>query len=311
MSTKTDDLFEKVTANLIDLIENSTEKWNKPWTTMVVGTGLPTNFITKKAYQGFNTWALWLTAQAEGYEHHLWATYKQWQTVGGQVRKGEHGTVGVRWGVTYHCSTCRSKSQSYDGHEGHNVEKSVWATPFTVFNIAQVDGVELPEVIKPENTVERLAQVDAFIQASGANIQHRAGDRAYYTPGTNDIVLPLVEQFESQAGYYATILHELTHWSGDASRLGRDQRNVFGSERYAAEELVAEMGSALLQAHFGIEASEHIQAAAYIKGWLRVLKADAKNLYKAAKQAQEAATYLLGLQATETTTDAADELVAA
>lgn len=312
MTTKADELFETVAETLIAAIEGDTGTWSKPWQTVLSGSALPVNALTQKPYQGMNSLYFWMLQANHNYPEALWATYKQWSKLGKQVAKGQKGAKGIKWGVSYTCET-EGKRTGFQpcSNPDHEVSKHMWASVFTVFNIAQTEGYEPPTVDDLGPAPERYANADALIAASGANIQHIAGDRAYFTPGTNDIVLPLREQFETSEGYYGTALHELTHWSGDAARLGRKQRNVFGSQGYAAEELVAELGSAMLNAHFGIEAEPHIEHAAYLKSWVSVIRSDKMALYRAAKQAQEAVNYLLGLAQDATEAEAEAEEVAA
>ena len=291
MSERTDELFEAVTNRLVAVIENGeTGKWNKPWQSLF-GRGFPTNHVTKNEYLGFNTLAFMLTAMEKDYPLSLWATYKQWESVDGQVRKGEKGTLGIKWGKTYFCDSCSHRGQKRCGKGDHTNTYSMWNSTFTVFNIAQVDGITLPE-IDELTELERIEEVERFVAATGAEINHVAGDRAYYTHHNSVITMPLAEQFMTQQGYYGTLLHELTHWTGHEDRLNRDNQNRFGTEKYAAEELVAELGSAFLAARFGIEAEPHMEHAAYLKSWVKVLKDDPKNIYTAAKLASEAAAWL-------------------
>lgn len=288
MSERTDTFYEDMTAKVIDLLENATENWDKPWATLFGTAGLPTNAKTKNAYKGGNAFWFWVIQASEGYSTSLWGTYKQFQALGGQIRKGEKGTTGIKWVVTVRCEK-HGKSQRTCCNQS---KRSMFPTTFTVFNYDQQDGFEVETVDLPDG-VTSDETIEAFLAATGANIEHREQDRAYYTPGTNDIVLPLKEAFESTHGYYATALHEVTHWTGDESRLGREQKNAFGSERYAAEELVAELGSIFLQAEFGLAPEPSANSASYIKGWLKALKADPKNLFKAASLAGKATTFLL------------------
>jgi len=295
MSQKTDELFEQTTAKMLKLLDSADgEGWEKPWRAMFGNGTFPTNVTTKKAYQGFNVLVFWMAAEDNGYQTNEWATYKQWKKVDAQVRKGEKGTAGIKWGFTFTCGTTGKKGSYHCKIQGCQDSKFVWGSTFTVFNADQVDGYD-PEVAeKPESVVDRDARTDAFIAGTEADFAYR-GDRAYYTPGTNNIVLPPVEDFTSTDGFYATALHELTHWSGDKSRLDRDQQNIFGSQAYAAEELVAEFGSAFLQAHLGLRAEPSMNAASYLKNWATVLRADEKNLYRAAKYATAAAKFMIEL----------------
>jgi len=295
MASKTTEMFETITNRLIDLIENAEARWEKPWQTVLGAEGVPTNAVTQKPYQGINIVVLWSAALSAGYPSPLWATYKQWQTIGAQVRRGEKGTPGVKWGRSYACQEqgCGWKKMTPCPKPGHVSKVHLWATGFTLFNASQVDGYEVP-VPDLGSAPERLAAVEDFITATGADIRHVAGNLAYYSPGSDYITVPLREQFETARGYYGTVLHELTHWTGHKDRLDRDQHNAFGSERYAGEELVAELGSVFLAAHFGIEAEPHVQHAAYLKDRLRVLRADPMNIYRAAKAASKAVEYPLG-----------------
>lgn len=298
MNTKTKELFENITAKLVQLIEEGEEgKWSKPWTSVLTDAGLSHNPITKKSYSGMNEMVLMATTAVDGYTANVWATYKQWQSIEANVRKGEKGTKLVKWGVSEKCVPCKSKFTPACKKAKHTMDRHLWASGFTVFNADQVDGYE---VIKPETisdlgqAPEKVAEIEDFIKATGARIAHKAQDRAFYSHGTDSITLPLAEQFDTVTGYYSTKLHELTHWSGGKARLARQGGNVFGDAKYAAEELVAELGSTFLSAHFGIESEPHQEHAAYIASWLRGLKDDPMGLYRAAKQAQAAVDYLLG-----------------
>lgn len=291
--SKANDLFEKVTNDLIAMIEDgeTSSNWEKPWKGLF-GNGLPTNFTTKNQYQGFNTFALMLAAFQNDYPAPYWATYRQWASIDGQVRKGEKGTLGVKWGATYTCTCGKKGPKPCETHPGES-DRRMWASTFVVFNVAQVDGVTLPELENLGTEVERLEHVEEFVKALGPDLRHVAGDKAYFVPATDKVTLPLREQFKTQTGYYGTLLHELTHWTGHKDRLDRDLSNAFGTHKYAAEELVAEIGSALLAAHFGIEAVPHVEHATYLKGWLKALKEDPMHLYRAAKLANQAADWML------------------
>jgi antirestriction protein ArdC len=292
---RTEDIFEKVTGQIIHTIETGNEgAWTKPWQSVIAGGGLGINAQTGQAYKGMNQLVLMVETAANGYRLNVWATYKQFQALGGQVRKGEAGTLLVKWGKTYRCDSCQFKGRVPCQRAGHTSSVSMWASPFYVFNVEQQDGfeVELPE-LGDEPT--RLANVEAFITGTGARIIHSAGDSAFYSRTTDDITLPLREQFDTPAGYYGTALHELTHWAGGSQRLDRAKGARFGDDTYAAEELVAELGGAFLAATFGVEVEPHIEHAAYLGSWLKVLKADSRALYRAAKAAQDAVEYLVDL----------------
>lgn len=295
--SKTQDLFQNLTDKIVAMIEQGQAgNWQKPWKALA-GSGLHSNAKTKKAYQGFNQLMLMVVAAEQGYSQAVWATYKQWQELGGQVRRGERGVKLVKWGRTYVCE-CGHKDQAPCQGEGHEQEAKVWASYFVVFNIAQQDGYKLPQA-PIKNEVERQDEVERFVAATGANIQHVPGDAAFYRPSTDTITMPLVEQSDNAQGYYGTLLHELIHWTSAPQRLGRETGKRFGDNEYGAEELVAELGATFLAAHFQVETEPHIEHVSYLNSWLKTLKADPMALYKAAKLAQEATTYLLELAGME------------
>lgn len=296
--SKTTELFETITTKLISVIEDGEAgKWSKPWTTMLANAGRSINPTTKKSYQGMNELVLMATVVADGYQSNTWATYKQWQSIEANVRKGERGTKLVKWGVSEKCVPCKSKYTERCRNASHAMDRHLWASGFTVFNADQVDGYDVPAPKAIEDlggAPEKVAEIEAFVKATGAVINHRLQDRAFYSPSTDTITLPKEEQFETTNGYYSTKLHELTHWSGGKARLAREVGNVFGDAKYAAEELVAELGATFLAAHFGIEPEPHEEHAAYLASWLRGIKDDPMSLYRAAKQAQAAVDFLLG-----------------
>lgn len=289
MANSTDELFERLTAQVIEAIETGNHgAWAKPWTTTLAASGITTNAVTRQPYQGFNALLGMVMTATSGYGTNLWATYKQWASVGAQVRKGEHGQTMVKWGTSYNCPA---------GHKGQrpcecpDVKRFLWAHPFTVFNADQVDGYTI-EI--PEPTIDPVEAVEAFIAELGADISERLSDRAFYTPATDRIVIPTIGQFDTLQGYYGTKLHELTHWTGHQSRCERNVENTFGTPDYAFEELVAELGAVFFGAHFGIEVEPHMEHTSYLAGWLGRLKDDPRALYRASKLAAEAVGWALG-----------------
>lgn len=296
--TKTQEIIEGLVDKIVTTMGNgNTGRWQKPWTQVLGSQSMPVNATTHNQYKGFNVLVLWAVGADAGYAHQLWATYKQWQSVGGQVRKGEAGTQLVKWGVTYRCD-----GEGHKPHKGarhcpdpdHRNERHMWASTFTVFNAAQQDGFEVPEVELPETTVERLAHAEEFVAALGADIREQPSNEAYYHTRNDFIIVPALAQFETQQGFYGTLFHELTHWTSHKSRLDRKTGAMFGDGAYASEELVAELGATYLASHFGIEVEPHVQHALYLEGWLKALKDDPMVLYRAARDASAAAEYLLG-----------------
>lgn len=283
MSAKSQEVMEAVAAKIIASIEDGIVKgeWKKSW----AGGAVALNAVTGNQYRGGNLIALWVLG--EDYKSGYWATYKQWQSIGAQVRKGEVGTRLVKWspipckdhGPTEMCAKC--------GTMVPNV--------FTVFNSAQVDGWEgNPDNIR--NADERIADADEFMKATGATIDHSDEGRAYYRPSTDSIMLPHFESFENGEAYYATAAHELVHWTGHESRLDRNMASKWGdADAYAAEELVAELGAAMLCATLGLSDEPRPDHAQYLKVWVGRLKDDYRLLWNAASLAQKAVDHLRSL----------------
>jgi len=272
------DVYQEITDKIIAQLETGVAPWAKPWDAKDAGFGMPRNYATGRAYRGVNVLLLW----AAGYPDQRWLTYNQAQAAGGQVRKGEKGTQVI----LFKPFAIREAGKP----EGENERTIPLIRSFTVFNIAQIDGLpaEVPAgpVAEPEPITYTLA-ADLMRQA---NVGH-GGARAYYSPMADVIQMPERVAFESEAAYWGVALHELTHWSGHESRLDRlGKLSRFGTEAYAREELVAEMGAAFLCAQVGIGyATRH---ADYIASWLKVLKGDKKAIVQAASLAQAAADFL-------------------
>jgi len=290
---KFDELAENLAGALIQAIEDNPGEWSKSWT----GGGIaayPHNVTTGKAYTGGNVFMLWLTASAAGYGSGQWATYKQYEAAGHQVRKGEKGTRLMRWNVIY---TCDAMKKSHSKPCGPQCRKRIIPTTFTVFNSAQVDGdvADAPGFSTEAGApLPGAEEVRAFFGSVGARWTEEAQDRAYYSPGEDRIVTPTAEQFDTVGGFAATVAHEFTHWTGSADRLGREQSGGFGSESYALEELVAELGAVVLCNALGLEHQPLETHAAYLKNWLQALKSEEgpKLLWKVAGQASKAASYI-------------------
>jgi antirestriction protein ArdC len=275
-------IFDELTARLISKIESaeiSGDDWSLPWHYSGGALSLPTNAATKKRYQGGNVLLLWATAEDKGYTTGWWATYKQWESLGAQVRKGEKATYGIKWSTVV---TRETKNLPPD-------EQRTRLVPFTfsVFNAAQVDGWEPPQANGPEP----IEHAEAFFAKIGAKVI--TDDHAYYAPLFDYIGIPQVSDFKDAESYYATLGHEHTHWTSHVSRVNRELGKRFGDNAYAAEELVAELGAAFLAAHLGLSTEPRDDHAQYLKYWLAILKADDKALWKAASLAQAATDFLI------------------
>jgi antirestriction protein ArdC len=249
-----------------------------------------------------NVFLLWQVAASKHYKTGEWASYRQWQERGAQVRKGERGTMIVFW-----------KKIDVDPDEDNEQQKTrMFAKYSAVFNADQVEGYEI--TIPEKSDISVIARADNLLEASGADIRHGPGG-AYYAVIGDYINLPCPEDFKATdastatQNYYSIALHELTHWSGSANRLDRFAGWKAGTETEAFEELIAELGSvmlcAMLCAMCGVESTVRADHAHYIAHWLKALKNDRKCIFRAASAAQKAADYLVSFLEEKTEGEAA------
>lgn len=278
----------RITQEIIARLEAGTKPWIKPWRGVAVSRPLR---ACGTPYRGMNVFWLWMVADMCGYASPFWMTYNQAQKLGAQVRKGEKSTIAV-----FYKSYTREVEAAETGETSEEARRVLKAYP--VFNADQVDG--LPERFHPAATLElvepegREQELDTFFAAIPAELRHQ-GDEAYYEPVADRITMPPAHLFSGFDHYYATLAHELSHWTGHASRLDRDLRNRFGSQAYAAEELIAELSSAMLGADLGLPVAHLDSHASYIDHWLKLLRDDDRAILTAAAKAEEASSLLLKL----------------
>ena len=293
----------RITQEIIARLEAGTKPWIKPWRGVPVSRPLR---ACGTPYRGMNVFWLWMVADMCGYVSPFWMTYNQAQRLGAQVRKGERSTIAI-----FYKSYTREVESAEPGETCEEARRVLKAYP--VFNADQVDG--LPERFHPAAALElvepagREQELDAFFAAIPAELRHR-GDEAYYEPVADRVTMPPAKLFSGMDHYYATLAHELSHWTGHASRLDRDLRNRFGTAAYAAEELVAELSSAMLGAELGLPVAHLDNHASYIEHWLKLLKEDDRAILTAAARAEEASSLLLKLGGREAA-DRIDEASAA
>jgi antirestriction protein ArdC len=208
------------------------------------------------------------------------------------VRRGERGSPIVFWQLRRGLATAESHPQPLDDQSQLPEKVYPLLRAYTVFNVSQIDGLpaELLAVQKPAWQPE--ARAEELLIMSGATLHH-GGSKAFYRPDTDEIQLPPRAAFSATSAFYATALHELTHWTSHPSRCNRQLGKRFGDEAYAAEELIAEMGSAYLCAHCRIDGE--LRHDSYLQSWLRVLRNDKRAIFTASAQAQRAADYVLKL----------------
>jgi antirestriction protein ArdC len=276
--TSVEDIYTSTTQTIVDAIEaGQAGVWRAPWkVTGGSSTMVPTNAATGNAYRGGNVVVLWLSATERGYSTGTWATFKQWQGLECQVRRGEKGTAAILWSK-------RTVVNEATGAE----EDRFFARTFHLFNADQVDGWETPDagpVVTPE-----LADVEAWFDRLGATMRVGAPS---YTPTSDTVAMPPLSAFDSEAQYWTTRAHELAHWTSHVDRCDRPL-GARGTDAYAREELIAELSSAFTCAHLGVMSEPHPETIDYLAGWLRILKADPKALHSAAAAAQKATDFLI------------------
>jgi antirestriction protein ArdC/phage/plasmid primase-like uncharacterized protein len=225
-------------------------------------------------------------------------TYKQAAGKGYQVKKGEKGQVVQYWKFNEKRDKLDENGKPVRYENGKKVQVTVQLDKpkcfhAVVFNAQQMDGV--PALEKREYDWNPNERAEAILKGSNADIRHQAGDRAYYSPVQDHIVLPEKTQFQDEGKYYATALHELGHWTGHGSRLDRDLSGPFGSESYAKEELRAEISSMMVGAEIGTghDPGQHV---AYVGSWIKALEEDPNEIVRAARDAEQIMEYVLGLE---------------
>jgi len=285
-------IYQQVTDKIIAELEaGNIPSWVKNWSGEA---GSDCNVISKKTYSGINTIILGMS----GFKSPYWGTYKQWLSIGAKINKDQFNKY---QSIVFYAPVKTAKKQESEEQQVYKLMRY-----FRVYNAEQVTGFEAPAMPAPK-VFNDVASIEALTVKSGAQLQF-GGDRAYYSPSQDFIAMPHKIQFNNEASYYATLLHELAHWSGHKSRLDRDLSGRFGNEAYAAEELIAELSAAFLCARFSI--TGELRHSSYIASWLRVLKNDNKAIFKAAALAQKSADYLAGF-AGEVPSEVPEELEAA
>jgi len=272
------DIYKMVTDEIIAALEAGVKPWEKSWSV----DGCVALRHNGKPYRGINQLLLWM----RGRDNPYWMTYRQAKEYGGQVRSGEKSSI----------STFFKMFKMKD-----KVTEEVIKIPLlkrsSVFNAEQID--DLPERFYPQereiiNLDQRDAEVEEFVARTRAEIKH-GGSKAFFSPHQDFVQMPKFEKFEDGEAYYATLLHELGHWTGHENRLDRNLKNSYGSKDYAREELVAELAAAMMSAKLGVSAKPRADHASYLDGWLKVLKEDKRAIFRAASMAQRASDFLIDL----------------
>jgi antirestriction protein ArdC len=292
--------YQTVTDRIVAMLEGGTKPWQRPWNSadgVRIGSPIARPLRSNgQPYRGANVLNLWAAGMLRGFSSRYWLTYKGAQEFGGQVRKGAKSEL------AFYVGRHTVEAQK----EGDDDKVVAFMRSYCVFNADQIDGLparfyaaaEPAAPIAPAPAHARNAEVDTFVDNLSVKLAH-GGDRAYYMPSADAVRMPHLEQFHDADSYYATLLHELTHWTGHATRCDRDfsASKRWGDSAYAAEELVAELGAAFLCADLGVSEGEpRADHADYIASWIAVLKADNRAIFRAASAAEKAAAWIHAAQ---------------
>lgn len=285
------DVYQMVTDRIVAALEAGTIPWSKTWQ----GYGFARNYVTKHEYTGINALLTNLSPYAVPY----FLTLKQANTLGGRVKKGSKSLPIVFWSIRYRDTEGRYYAEE-EAAGKPDLQKLFLARFYRIFNIEDVTGIEwqLPTQNRSHDFIPMCEQMIDFIP-NPPEIKI-GGSQAFYAPPIDTVQMPSLSQFDAPEAYYATFFHELVHSTGHSSRLNRDEvmgKVRFGSLEYSQEELVAEIGSAFLCNQVGIETpSTFKNATAYIQGWLAKLQDDKRFIFRAAKEAKQAAEYIVNVQ---------------
>lgn len=281
------DLYQEVTDKLIAAIEAGTAPWQRPWQN-VAAAGLPMNGTTQRTYNGVNALLLMMTAQSEGYSDNRWYTFKQANELGAQVKKGSKSTP------VYFFKMLNAKGEALEEGgvaDGEQPRQIPFLTEYRVFHASQIEGIE--PMAQPERSWTPLQAVQDLVERLKPDIRY-GGNRAFYAPGPGRdfIQMPPEGAFPSAEAFAGTLAHELGHWTGAEHRLNR-KFGTWGTEAYAAEELRSEICSALVCADLGI-ATPIDNHAACIGSWVKKLREDKFEIFRAAKDARKMVDFLTG-----------------
>ena len=281
------DVYQHVTDTILAEIEKGCVPWHQPWTGARAGLSLPKR-VTGEAYRGINVLMLWLTAAAKGYASPTWMTYRQAQELGGQVRKGEKSATVVKFGAV--------EKEVADAVTGEaDTVKRLYARAYSVFNVDQIDGLPETWTVRPEPPRDLGTKADTVLDlwfaAMGVPTGQSDEPAAYYVPAEDRIHMPRIATFESAEAFYGTLAHEMVHATKHPSRLDRKHEGKTREERYAREEVVAELAASMVGARLGIRV-QFDQSAAYLESWIKAMQEDNRAIVRAASMAQAAADWM-------------------
>lgn len=290
---------EKLVQEFLNALKEDTIPWEKGW----ASTGIPQNAVSAASYHGLNAVILSMEAHKRGYTDARWCTYKQAKNQGWQVMRGEKGCQIEFWSMYDTEKKVKLKPQDVKrlqeslSKEEYMERVKPLANYYTVFNAEQIQGVPKVTVVNDINDMQEAALIqrrDTLLENMNLDFVS-GGDRAFYSPSMDRITMPEISQFKNVYAYMSTLLHEAGHATGHENRLGRDIKNAFGTENYAREELRAEIASAFVSQSIGMENERQYvdNHRAYIQDWISVLEKNPEELFKAIKDAEQIADYLI------------------
>ena len=276
------EIRQNISQQIVDALNSGdTLPWRQPWSNDP-NVGLPRNAVSANRYSGVNPILLEISRMRQGFQSKWWGTYKQIQQLGANVKRGEKGTA-----ITFYKKIPVKDQKTTDEERDKTVPL---LRTYHVFNVEQTDGLDHLRIGYGDSTTDmdnHHQEADALIDATEAEIRY-GGNRAFYSPSTDHIQLPMRNQFDDANNFYSTATHELVHWSGAAHRLNRTELS------YAFEELVAEIGSCYTCTEIGIPTSDDLSGVtSYVQSWLRAMQNDPSFIFKAASHASKAADFLL------------------
>lgn len=283
-------LYQEITDKVIAELEAGRVPWVQPWAAAKAPLDMPHNAASRHRYSGINIVILWDAVITHGFTTNAFLTFRQALGLGGNVKKGEHGTT-----VVYAHRFTPDQERRRAEAEGRKADSIPFLKRFTVFSTDQCEGlpadVALPSPPIPEGLIQPAAE--ALIAATKADFRI-GGDQAFYAPGLDYVQVPRPDAYFDPINWHRTAWHELGHWSGHRSRLDRDQTGAFGSLNYGKEELIAEMAGAFVCASLGITPT--VRHADYLGSWLAIIREDNRAIVRAASAASKAADFLLAFR---------------
>ena len=288
-------VYKIVTDQIIELLKQGTVPWRASWS----GNFVATNAVSNKRYRGINPFILNLAALKYGYTDNRWLTFKQARSLGGHVKKGEKSVRVVFWKLV--------DNGDENGDEADTVQEFPILIYYSLFNVSQCENLAIEvDERREQSDIEPIAEAESIVALMPNPPKISNGLRASYDYSLDAVTIPPAHLFEDVEEYYSTLFHELVHSTRHATRTGRDTKIHKGQhdERYSKEELVAEMGAAMLCGIIGIEKQTIQSSAAYIQSWLTKLQNDDKMVIRAASKAQKAVDFILGVDCDRASTEA-------